>query len=91
MKKESLKQVKAERDFYKGLLTNVYMASDYLGQQARFAANDLLAPSWGRNKSCGNADSYDAIKQMIIMYDSIGNTNYYKVHNIIKELPNILK
>lgn len=90
-KTQTLKQVKAERDFYKNLLTNIYKASDYLGFHARMCSNDLLAPDFARQKSGGNADAYDAIKQMIICYDSIGTVDYYKVHKIVKELPNVLK
>ena len=84
-------ELRKERDFYKTLLTNVYKASDYLGSHARMCSNDLLAPDWARQKNGGHADAYDAIKQMIIMYDSIGWVDYYKVHGIVKDLPNVLK
>ncbi len=76
---------------HKELLINIYKAADYLGARAQYDANDLLAPDWARQKSQGNADAYAAIKQMVIHYDTMGSVDYFKVHGINKDLPNILK
>ena len=84
-------ELRKERDFYKTLLTNIYKASDYLGSHAHMCSNDLLAPDWARQKNGGHADAYDAIKQMILHYDSIGQVDYYKANKVVKDLPNVLK
>lgn len=88
---QKIKDLEEELIFYKTLLTNIYKASDYLGIRAEQRANDLSRDSQLRAKDTGSMNAYNNIVQMVLHYDTIGSVDYYKVNDIVKDLPNILK
>lgn len=80
-----------DAEFYRQLLINIYKAADYLGERAEVRSNDLSRDNVLRAKDRGHSDSYANIKQMILHYDTLGQVDYYKTNDIVKDLPNILK
>ena len=80
-----------DAEFYRKLLANIYKAADYLGERADSRSNDFSREDHVRAKDRGISDAYGNICQMIISYDTIGQTDYYKANKVVKDLPNILK
>ena len=80
-----------DAEFYRQLLVNIYKAADYLGERADSRSRDFSRDNNLRSKDRGIADAHENIQTMILHYDTIGKTDYYKANKVVKDLPNILK
>lgn len=70
-------------------MENVYFAALYHYQQNDSRANDVSRPEIMRSRDRGLADAYAYIVQFIQYNDSIGQTDYKKIHKMPENFPTL--
>ena len=75
----------------KKLLENIYFAAVYHRDSSDSRARDFTRDKILRAKDQGLADAYSYIVQFIEYSDTIGKTDYKKVHNMKEKYPDAPK
>ena len=74
---------------YKKLLTNIYFLAKHHRDLNERLMNDLSRDDELRAKELGSFNAYGYIVQMVNHSDSLGQTDYKKIHKMVGELPYI--